>query len=148
MGGYRHNYIKEIYDLDIREMIVKILKGKKDNFVKKEKIYVINKEEKTNIVGIKTNVLSKTNMMNVMNKNPKFLYQSYSDFIKEYFKKNWKIEINEVRFNLKMDANLQIHPHNKAAGSLYYDFQLDNDNMKKLLKNQNKIIEKLIFHDY
>jgi len=150
-GGNRRTYVKSIHNARCENMPANILAlNNKNNFLKKDGVYILdNRDHDKNYVGLKTNVVEKMHLMNLIKKHPNFMKYSYSDFLKQLFNEKWKISINDINFNIQTTSDYYIYPFYERSDTKFdYTLQLDEENFAKFLKRKYSIIEKLIFHNY
>jgi hypothetical protein len=150
-GGKRTNFIKTMHNKSCESIPFDVI-YKKDysDFSQKNGFYYLkNRDMDKNIIGLKTNVLEKMHIMNVLQKHPDFMNHSFADFLKDLFKTKWKIRFSQIDFDIKTTPDYYIYPFYMKSGTRFdYFIELDESNFKQFLKVKYKIIENLIFHDY
>lgn len=150
-GGNRNYFIRKMHNVTCEQIPYEVLCKKNYNhFVFKDGIYYLaNKDHEKNYVGIKTNPLEKTHLMDLLKKNPNFMNYSFEDFLKRQFWDIGKIEFNKIDFNIKTTSDYYLYPFYQRSDTKFdYIIEFDEENFKKFLSKKYTIIEKLVFHDY
>ncbi len=151
LGGKRSHFIEEMHNLKVENLPYQLIYKKDTSQFKKSKnIYFLkNRNIDENFIGIKTNVLKKTHVMEIFKKTPSFLNISFETFLKGFLWDYWKIKVQKIKFYVKSSPNYFIYPfHERHDTHFDYILYLDEESFKKFINNKFKILEKLIFHDY
>ncbi len=151
-GGYRAFFIKEMHNIDLENLPYYLL-GKKDygKFIKKKDIYFLRgRDENKNFVGIRTNILKKTHVMDILKKNTSnYLEVSFQKFMKDFLWDNWRIKVKNVRFFVKTSSNYFLYPFYERGDTRFdYMMEMDETNYKKFLTKKHPLTECLTLHDY
>lgn len=151
LGWKRSYFIREMFNVIVQNIPYYLLYEKDlSKFEKKKGVYFLKERDPDkNLLGIKTNVMEKTHLMNLIKKTPNFLSISFEEHLKDIMRDYWKIKFDEIDFSLKTSSDYYIYPYFQRNDTRFdYIMKLNEKNFKLFLKKKHSILEKLVFHDY
>ena len=151
-GGYRKNFIKEIYHTDVRRIPYYLLVEKDFSRFKTLKWNILcfkEQEHNLNIVRVKTSFVDTTNYIDVLKKTWNIFETSFSVFLKDFLLREFWIKILKIEFYVKYSKWYNFFPfYREQSTKLDYILEMDDENFELYKKKKFKIIEKTFFHDY
>lgn len=144
--------MKELYHTDIKRIPYYLLIEQDTSRFKAIKPHLFcfkEKEDNLNLVGIKTNFIDITHMVDILKKTGSILALSFQDFIVQYFKNNFGIKIENIRFQVRENKNKSFLPFYMSNKTRFdYFLELDDNNFELFRKKKAQIVEKVFFHNY
>lgn len=150
-GGKRAEFIKDMYNLHVKNLPYKLLFAKDHSrFHKKHGLYFLKyRNKERNFIGVYTNVFAKTHILNILKKTKGFLNISFERFLREFLWDHWKIKVKAVKFTVKTSSDHYLYPFYQRNDTKFnYTLELDEASFQRFLKKKHAILEKLVFHDY
>jgi len=150
-GWQRGTFIHKMHNLFVENLPLEILYQKDfSRFSFKDNLYFLkNKNIDKNFIGIKTNVLQKTHIIEIFKKIPNFLNLSFAEFLQNFLWDKWKIKVKKIKFFTKYSSDYCIYPFYERNDTRFnYIIELDEYSFKRFLNKKHTILEKLVFHDY
>lgn len=152
LGGRRPYFIQHMHNNLRAENIPFDILYRQDNsfYVKKNGLYFLRrKHPEKNFFGVKTTVLEKMHIMDLMRKIPNLFNVSLEEHLSQFFWDHWKIRFNRVMFDIKTSPDHYLYPFYKRNDTKFNFFlELDQKNFDELLTQKNKVVQQLVFHDW
>lgn len=150
MWGQRSELVKKLHYFDIRDLMYDAF-AKQDISKWEEKWwlhYFKDKNKGHHLIWIKTSFLKKTHIWDLLIKNNDFFSIWYTQFLKNYLLKKFGLEVENAYFYYKTKNNFFYHTSDSKWTYFIVYLEVFEEQFLKFKKNQSKIIEQLIFHDY
>lgn len=151
-GWYRKIFMKEIYHTDYLRLPYNLLVDKdysKFSNIKWNIYKFKEKEYNLNFVRVKTNFIDRVDYISILKKSWDIFKNSFNDFLKDYYKNKFWINVKKIDFFVNADKNNNFYPFYKNNETKFdYILELNDENFSIFKKKKFKIIEEFFFHDY